>query len=145
MAVKALPCRARVIRSNLPPGCDSNCPTVRASTRSGGLRGRGCFGPSTNRSKDLWPFSLDTAREKMVCAKRGTQGAHSVAGIPQMERASYSLRGTALVRECESFIMGRYASFLYSRGLDVPAWAWLSELTPRASRTAVSSSGGSTS
>ncbi len=34
----------------------------------------------------------------------------------------------ALVRECEIFMSGRYATFLYARGLDVPQWAWLSEL-----------------
>jgi hypothetical protein len=34
----------------------------------------------------------------------------------------------ALVRECESFLSGRYATFLESRGLPVPDWAWLSEL-----------------
>jgi len=39
-----------------------------------------------------------------------------------------SIQGRQLVRECESFLSGQYPSFLQTRGLPVPEWAWLSLL-----------------
>ena len=38
-------------------------------------------------------------------------------------------RSEGLVGECESFLSGRYASDLESRGESVPDWAWFSTLT----------------
>jgi len=38
-------------------------------------------------------------------------------------------RAQQLVRECECFLTGRYASVMHSQGLPVPDWAWVSVLT----------------